>query len=199
MSASPEGHVAPVLPWPLVTDAAAKLFTIWVDHHDLLWAEKAWALLPAVEETEHDAGSALAESLVTLMALALLSAQFADVACDERGHDPTNGTDDAIEALRLDSFYIGQLYPWDAPTNMNGDVDLRVVVRDLAVERTRGIVRHFSRLYPSEGQLLQFYAILRDEPDQTGETVTSELHCSPGGFVISFQNGCQIGVHNGDW
>lgn len=103
-----------VVDWEYMEPAARELFTIWQEHHDLKWARYAWSKLEKVHPERDGGGEQIANSLVLLIGLAMLSSAFWDAAWEEPSH-PQYTAADALAAIGLDRFYIGQLWPWVAP------------------------------------------------------------------------------------
>lgn len=184
--------IPPVLPWALMEDAAGQLFSIWRDGHDLCWARAAWSLLPSSAYVDNNSASDRAQSLITMMALALISAQFAEAACDEAGVDPTYCTRDVMMTLELELFHLGQLYPWEPPTGRNNSVDVRLVVGELALERVAPLMALVSSHHPPDAALLRFFCIVPGAPG--GDTVSEIDPSSPLGALQWFSNGFPIDV-----
>ncbi len=103
-----------VVDWEYIEPAARELFTIWHEHHDLKWARYAWSRLEKVRPDVDGEGEQVANSVVLLVGLAMLSSAFWDAAWEDPG-DPQYVAADALTAIGLDRFYIGQLWPWLAP------------------------------------------------------------------------------------
>lgn len=154
----PGESLAPVLPWAEVRGAARVLFHTWVEHHDLKWVKAAWAHLPQIGDSSDDGGARRAHSLIVLMALALLSSQFALYAFDEVGYEPQYDALDAMKALDVEPFYLGQVYKWEPPVNSDGTVSLGKVLRILAEDVVPLVVAIFRARYRTDYALMVFFA-----------------------------------------
>ena len=92
--------------WADVKDAAAKMFSVWVDGHELAWAREAWGHL-------HPAGLASEETVLEvtvaklhLVTLARIYQEFCGIAWDENPETPVN---DLAEDLDIEPVALGIL------------------------------------------------------------------------------------------
>lgn len=120
-----------VVDWEYMEPAARELFTIWHEHHDLKWARYAWSKLEKVHPERDGGGEQIANSLVLLIGLAMLTSAFWDAAWEEPGH-PQYTAADALTAIGLDRFYIGQLWPWEVPHDGSASPDMNEILCELA-------------------------------------------------------------------
>ncbi len=145
-----------VVEWEEIKPAADELFQIWFEKHDLKWACHVWAQLPKIKP-ETLSGEELANSLVTLIAMAMLSSTFWEHACGEPGQAPEYVAHDAMLALDLDGFFVGQIYPWSAPTHGGGSISFSEILCDLGRDRARILVQYFADEL-SEASIADFFS-----------------------------------------
>lgn len=162
-----------VVEWEYMEPAARELFTIWHEHHDLKWARYAWSKLDRVSPDVDGDGEQIANSLVLLIGLAMLSSAFWDAAWEEPGY-AQYFAEDALTAIGLDSFYIGQLWPWVAPQAGRASPNLNEILCELATPaaeiyarevlnkmRTADVVQFFESVPFLDGEA----AAARDDDD----------------------------------
>jgi hypothetical protein len=92
--------------WSDVSDAAGKMFNVWVDGHELEWAREAWGHLhPAGLEGEETCLKVTAAKL-HLVTLARVYQEFCGLAWEE---NPETPVDYLAEDLDMDSVALGIL------------------------------------------------------------------------------------------
>jgi hypothetical protein len=92
--------------WSDVSDAAGKMFNVWVDGHELEWAREAWGYLhPAGLEGEETSLKVTAAKL-HLVTLARIYQEFCGLAWEE---NPETPVDYLAEDLDMDSVALGIL------------------------------------------------------------------------------------------
>lgn len=144
-----------VVDWEYMESAARELFTIWHEYHDLKWARYAWSKLEKVPASADGVGEQIANSLVLLIALAMLSSAFWDAACEEPG-DPQYSAADALTATGLDRFYIGQLWPYVVPQDGWARPHMNEILLELAAPAAQLYAREVLRkMEPAE--VIQFF------------------------------------------
>jgi hypothetical protein len=90
-----------------VKDAANRAFHIWVEQPELIWAEKAWAMLHDAKLTAYTNELERYQVLLRLLVLGGIYSDFCDAAWEERS-EPDYGY--WAEPLELDPFLLGRLY-----------------------------------------------------------------------------------------
>ena len=147
----------PVLPWTTVEPAARELLRILCGDHDLRWAAHVWQLIPSEPDGEAEFGIDKARSLVTLCSLTLLFAAFVEVALEETDHDVGLLVPDAMEAIGLDPFFLGQLSPWPPATLANGKPDFGRIGLELARDQAPLLVALLRAKYGTDALLLSCF------------------------------------------
>ena len=168
-----------VVEWVEIKPAAHELFQIWYEKHDLKWARHVWATLPKIEP-ETLSGEELANSLVTLVAMAMLSSTFWEHACGEPGQAPEYTAHDAMLALDLDGFFVGQIYPWAAPTHTGGSVSYNEILCDLGRDHARLFAKQFATEL-SEASIVDFFSrvpevVVADDDDDRWSEVNVQRY-----------------------
>lgn len=93
--------------WDEAKDAANLAFHIWVGQPELMWAEKAWAMLRDAKLTTYANELERYQVLFRLLVLGGIYSGFCGAAWEERS-EPDYGY--WAEPLELDPFLLGQLY-----------------------------------------------------------------------------------------
>lgn len=144
-----------VVDWEYMEPAARELFTIWHGDHDLMWTRYAWSRLEKVHPDVGGDGEQIANSLVLLVGLAMLSSAFWQAASGEPRH-PQYSAHDALIAIGLDRFFIGQLWPWPTPQVGAASPKLDEVLCDLGASRARMYAQEVLCTM-SEAQVIRFF------------------------------------------
>ena len=92
--------------WDEVEEAASKMFSIWIDGHELDWAREAWDHLCAAGLTTRETFLAETEAKLRLVTLARIYHEFCGIAWDENPETPTSYLADD---LQIDGLAIGVL------------------------------------------------------------------------------------------
>jgi hypothetical protein len=92
--------------WEEVEDAAAKMFSIWVDGNELKWAREAWRHLAAAGLTGATTILEITATKLRLVTLARIYEEFCGFAWDE---NPETPVDYLAENLEIDPVALGVL------------------------------------------------------------------------------------------
>ena len=194
-----------VVQWSVLESAADELFNIWTNRFDLHWAQHAWSKLP--KQAAHDDPIAVADSLVTLVSVALISQAFWNVAADEPISDLVFEIDDATRLLSVHPFWIGALWAnsgCSVTLNHQDELRLAQVIHDLAVERSRIVIGRLLQPFLMEHEALPFFTSIPvgalDDPvryeiesDEFGDGSTWEMPVPNMGQALEwFGNRCPL-------
>jgi hypothetical protein len=195
-----------VVEWSVTEKAADHLFNIWTDRFDLHWARSVWKTFPQVDDGDDQC--AVLDSLVTLVALGLLSQALWNVAIGEPFSELDFEIDDALIALAIHPFWIGVLWA-ESPSSLaignDGAPHMSHVVRDLAIDRLPEILRSLTKDHANESETLRFFISLsaaeldeetRVEVGQHAWTEGSDVWEKPvdafGSVIQWLSNGCPL-------
>jgi hypothetical protein len=137
--------------WDEVQPAANRAFAVWLGHPELVWAEKAWALLGDAKLTAYATEVDRCQVLCRLLVLGGIYRDFCEAAWEE--YSEPNYLDWA-EPLKLDPFVVGQLYArlpeWTPECDENKALEILVEnERDRVVASLLAAFGSASELYAS--------------------------------------------------
>ena len=148
--------VETVLPWSVVSAAARELLPRATVDRDLDWIRSAWALLPPSLNPRARLGSDRAESLIALVALALLCESCHWVQHFDDVESPLPSILDAMSKLALTPTQFRALIGVQDDTP-EADAELPWLIYDEALKRHRHLVRLFVDAYPTDLELAEWF------------------------------------------
>ena len=181
--------VETVLPWSVVSAAARELLPRTTVDQDLKWMRSAWALLPPSLNPRARLGSDRAESLIALVALALLCESCHWVQHFDEVESPLPSILDAMSKLELTPTQFRTLIGVQDDTP-EADAELPWLIYDEALKRHRHLVRLFVDAYPTDMELARWFLKYLRPPDEDDGFPKID-----GSTVISWcVDGCEIYV-----
>jgi hypothetical protein len=148
--------VETVLPWSVVSAAARELLPGTTVDQGLKWMRSAWVLLPPSLNPRARLGSDRAESLIALVALALLCESCHWVQHFDEVESPLPSILDAMSKLELTPTQFRALIGVQDDTP-EADEELPWLIYDEALKRHRHLLRLFVNAYPTDLELARWF------------------------------------------
>lgn len=157
-----------VLPWATIRNAASALLPRATLVPDQKWVRAAVALLPPSLNPRAGLASDRAQSLITLVALALLCESCHWVQDDHDVERPLESIIDAAQHLGIAPAQLRELRGWPSTVNVV-DVELPWLVYESADKLSRHIVPILRSKFRSNAELAKWYSKFLRTPDEAHE------------------------------